>query len=93
MLPVPKHGWHDETGTEAGLVRAADLIGQLADPLYLRRLNTLCYEFVETGMAAQCDYTSPADIIEKYPAFFWQNVESYIGDALGYRELTIEGKQ
>jgi len=40
-FPVPQDGLHDETDTEPGLVRAADLIGQLADPLYLRRLNAL----------------------------------------------------
>jgi hypothetical protein len=32
-------------------------------------------------------------MIERYPAFFWDSVEPYIGDALGYLELTIEGKQ
>jgi hypothetical protein len=83
---------HDETKHRGG-TGAADLIGQLADPLYLRRLNALYYEFLETGMAERCGYTSPADMIEKYPAFFWENVEPYIGDALGYLELTIEGKQ
>jgi hypothetical protein len=31
-------------------VRAADLIGQLADAPYLRRINALYYEFVETGV-------------------------------------------
>jgi hypothetical protein len=91
--PVPDDGAHGETDSEAGLVRAADLIGQLADPLYLRRLNALYAEFQETGMAEQCGYTNPADMIEKYPAFFWSNVEPYIGPALGYLELTIEGKQ
>jgi hypothetical protein len=92
-FPVPQDGKHDETNPEAGLVRAADLIGQLADPLYLRRLNALYYEFLETGMAERNGYASPADMIEKYPAFFWGCVEPYIGDALGYLELTIEGKQ
>jgi hypothetical protein len=53
----------------------------------------LYYGSLETGMAERCGYTSPADMIEKYPAFFWENVEPYIGDALGYLELTIEGKQ
>ncbi|MEZ5832763.1 MAG: hypothetical protein R3D05_16435 [Dongiaceae bacterium] len=91
--PVPQDGKHDETDTEAGLVRAADLIGQLADPLYLRRLNALYAEFLETGMAERCGYTSPADMIEKYPAFFWSCVEPYIGPALELLELTIEGKQ
>ena len=92
-FPVPDDGEHDETDTEPGLVRAADLIGQLADPLYLRRLNALYYEFVETGMADRCGYASPADMIDRYPAFFWEAVEPYVGDALRYLELTIEGKQ
>jgi hypothetical protein len=92
-FPVPADGDHDETDTEPGLVRAADLIGQLADPLYLRRMNALYYEFIESGMAERCGYTSPADMVDKYPTFFWKAVEPYIGDALGYLELTIEGKQ
>jgi hypothetical protein len=92
-FPVPDDGDHDETDTEAGLVRAADLIGQLGDPLYLRRVNALYHEFVETGTAGRCGYDNPADMIEKYPAFFWKAVEPYIGDALRYLELTIEGKQ
>ena len=92
-FPIPDDGKHDETDTEPGLVRAADLIGQLADPLYMRRLNALYYEFVETGMADRCGYASPADMVDKYPAFFWKTVEPYIGDALRYLELTIEGKQ
>jgi hypothetical protein len=92
-FPVPQDGEHDETDTEPGLVRAADLISQLGDPLYLRRLNALYYEFVETGMAERCGYGSPADMIDHYPAFFWERVEPYIGDALGYLELTTEGKQ
>jgi hypothetical protein len=92
-FPIPDDGRHDDTDTEPGLVRAADFIGQLADPLYLRRMNALYYEFTETGMAERCGYTSPADMVDKYPAFFWNIVEPYIGDALRYLELTIEGKQ
>jgi len=92
-FPIPDDGKHQETDTEAGLVRAADLIGQLGDPLYLRRLNALYHEFTETGMADRCGYKSPADMADRYPAFFWRMVEPYIGDALRYLELTIEGKQ
>ena len=47
---MPDDGDHSETDTEAGLVRAADLIGQLGDPLYPRKLNALFYEFAETGV-------------------------------------------
>ena len=48
---------------------------------------------VHDGMAERCGYTSPADMVDKYPAFFWKAVEPYIGDALRYLELTSEGKQ
>jgi hypothetical protein len=69
-FPVPDDGDHDATGTEAGLVRAADLIGQLADPGYLRKQTALFHEFVETGTAARLGYRSPADLAEAYPRFF-----------------------
>lgn len=92
-FPVPQDNAHSATDTEPGLVRAADLIGQLADPLYLRRLNALYYEFEEAGLARSCGYSSPADMADKYPAFFWKSVEPLIGPALQYLELTIEGKQ
>jgi hypothetical protein len=92
-FPVPKDNDHAETDTEPGLVRAADLIGQLADPFYPRKLNALYHEFGETGVAQQLGYHSPADVAEHYPKFFWQKVEPYIGDALGHLSRTVEGKQ
>ncbi len=92
-FPVPDDGAHGDTDSEPGLVRAADLIGQLADPFYLRRMNALYSEFTETGMAERCGYASPADMVDKYPAFFWRAVEPYLGPALRYLELTTEGKQ
>ena len=50
-FPVPDDQDHKETDTEAGLVRAADLIGQLSDPNYPCKLNALFHEFKETGNA------------------------------------------
>ena len=92
-FPVPNDEDYQETDTEAGLVRAADLIGQLADPNYPRKLNALYHEFVETGTAKQLGLTSPADLVETYPGFFWNAVEPYIVDGLRYLNLTTEGKQ
>jgi hypothetical protein len=92
-FPVPDDEDHAETATEAGLVRAGDLIGQLGDPLYLRKLNALYYEFVENGVHEKLNYSSPADMAERYPQFYWSKVERYIGDALRYLEMTMEGKQ
>jgi hypothetical protein len=92
-FPVPADDDHRETGTEAGLVRAADLIGQLADPFYLRKLNALFYEFEEIGANSRLGYKSPADIAKAYPAFFWTKVQPFVGDALEYLGLTVEGRQ
>jgi hypothetical protein len=88
---IPGEG--EECDEEAALLRAADLIGQLADPLYLSKLNALYYEFEEIGYNARLGYLSPADMIERYPQFFWETVEPYLGPALRYLDHTVEGKQ
>jgi hypothetical protein len=92
-FPIPKDADHAETDSEAGLLRAADLIGQLGDPLYPSKLNALYYEFMETGRLGEFGYKTPADMIECYPSFFWNAVEPYLADALRYLDHTIEGKQ
>ena len=92
-FPVPDDENHAATDTEAGLVRAADFIGQLGDPLYLRKLNALYYEFVENGVTEKLGCTSPADMADHYPQFYWSKVERYLGDALRYLDMTMEGKQ
>jgi hypothetical protein len=92
-FPVPAGDEHAATDTEAALVRAADLIGQLGDPLYPRRLNALYAEFVEIGMAAQLGYETPADLAERYPSFFWSRVEPHLGHAIGHLHRTLAGKQ
>lgn len=92
-FPVPADSDHHDTESEAGLLRAADLIGQLGDPYYPRKLNALFHEFVETGTAEQLGFSSPADIAERYPRFFWSKVEPSIGPALGHLERTVDGKQ
>src|SRR3712207_5502817 len=91
-FPVPDDDDHKATGTEAGLVRAADLIGQLADPNYLRKQTALYHEFVETGTAERLGLATPADLGEGYVRFFWEKVEPYIGDGLRYLALTQEGR-
>jgi hypothetical protein len=92
-FPIPDDPEHAETDTEAGLLRAADLIGQLGDPLYLSRLNALFYEFAEIGNNARLGYETPADLVEHYPKFFWGKVEPFLAPALRYLDHTSEGKQ
>lgn len=92
-FPIPNDADHAATDTEAGLLRAADLIGQLADPLYPRKINALFHEFAETGLNAKLGYASPADLAQRYPGFFWTKVEPYIRDARRHLEQTVEGRQ
>jgi hypothetical protein len=61
-FPVPQDGDHAATHDFAGLVRAADLIGQLADINYIRKTGALFAEFQETGAAERLGYHSPAHI-------------------------------
>jgi hypothetical protein len=92
-FPVPTDEEHSDTNNYPGLVRAADLIGQLADPRYLQKIPALFYEFEETGANKAFGYHSPADLRKNYPAFFWNVVSPYIKSALRYLEVTQSGKQ
>ena len=92
-FPVPDSKDHLQTHSEAAMVRAADLIGQMADPFYHRKINALYHEFVEIGMAEKLNYHGAAELVEKYPEFFWGCVQPHIEPALRYLELTTEGKQ
>lgn len=92
-FPVPNDSDHQATSTYPGLVRAADLIGQLADPHYLRKLPALFYEFQEIGMNQQLNYQTPDDLRQNYPNFYWGVVSRYIQEGLHYLRVTQEGKQ
>jgi len=92
-FPVPEDEQHTSTADYPGLLRAADLIGQLADIDYLRKTSALFAEFSETGASKKLGYHSPDDLRAAYPAFFWNAVRPFIGDALRYLRVTQEGKQ
>jgi hypothetical protein len=77
----------------AALLRAADLIGQLGDPQYLRKTNALFYEFEEIGLNRQLGYESPADLVDKYPQFYWDSVSPNIQSAIRYLNVTSSGRQ
>jgi len=77
----------------ASLLRAADLVGQLGDPQYLKKANALYYEFEEVGMNRQLGYESPADLVDKYPHFYWESVSPHIQDAIRYLNVTSSGRQ
>ncbi|HET91103.1 MAG TPA: metal-dependent phosphohydrolase [Chloroflexi bacterium] len=76
-----------------GLVRAADFIGQLGDPNYLKKIPALFYEFEEIGANVKLDYQSAGDMRKSYAKFYWRAINPHIQDALRYLRVTQEGKQ
>lgn len=85
---------NDELVEEEGmLLRAADLIGQLGDPNYLRKASALYYEFEEIGLNRKLGYETPADVVYKYPQFYWNNVAPQIQGAIRYLNITASGRQ
>jgi hypothetical protein len=85
---------NDDLIEEEGLLlRAADLIGQLGDPNYLRKANALFYEFEEIGLNKTLGYDTPADVVYKYPQFYWKNVAPQIQTAIRYLNVTSSGRQ
>ncbi|ETW99555.1 MAG: hypothetical protein ETSY1_14560 [Candidatus Entotheonella factor] len=92
-FPVPQDHAYAPTDDPAGLVRAADLIGQLADPKYLDKHPALFQEFEETGTNAILGHTSPTDLRYAYPAFFRTCIQPYIEPAQLYLQLTPQGQR
>jgi hypothetical protein len=84
----------DNGGNEDGIiVRAADFIGQLGDPHYLRKANALYHEFEEVGLNKKLGYSSPADVIERYPQFYWNSVSDHVQKVTKYLNVTTGGRQ
>lgn len=92
-FPSPPDDKYKDTSGLGGLVRAADFIGQLGDPDYLRKTPALFYEFQELGMNEKYGYKSPNDLRRDYASFYWNSVSPYIQDALRYLRLSEDGKQ
>jgi hypothetical protein len=82
-----------DTNEEGSLLRAADLIGQLGDPHYLRKANALYHEFEEAGINKQLGYASPADLVDKYPQFYWKSISPHVQTAIHYLNVTSSGRQ
>jgi hypothetical protein len=87
------YGGEQDVDEEGSLLRAADLIGQLGDPHYLRKANALYHEFEEIGLNKQHGYESPADLLDKYPRFYWNSVFPYIQAGIRYLNVTSRGRQ
>lgn len=91
-FPVPADPWYQQNADYPGLVRGADLIGQLSDPRYLHKLSAIFYEFEEVGFNEGMGYQMPGDLLEAYPLFFEKSVDPYISESLQLLETTAAGR-
>ncbi|MFC1879601.1 metal-dependent phosphohydrolase [Chloroflexota bacterium] len=91
-FPVPDDPIYKDTGSYGGLLRAADFIGQLGDPGYLRKIPALFYEFEETGENLRIGYKSPGHMRKNFSTFYFNVVVPFISDAIHYLNVTQEGR-
>jgi hypothetical protein len=61
------------------ILGTADLIGQMSDPFYVKKLPTLFKEFQEAGITL---YADELDLLEKTPDF-WEFTQNRFADELG----------
>jgi len=92
-FPSPPGDFYKDTKSLGGLMRAADFIGQLGDPDYLRKSPALFYEFHELGINEKMGYAHPNDLRKNYASFYWNSVYPYVSDAIEYLRLTANGKR
>jgi len=92
-FPVPDDEAHKDTTGFPGLVRAADFIGQLADPNRMQKCTNLFYEFEELGLNKKLGYKTPGDLRACNAQFYWDVAKHYVQDALAHLKVTYEGKQ
>jgi len=88
---MPSDG--NQVNEEASILRAADLIGQLGDPHYIRKANALYHEFEEAGLNKELGYDNPADLVHKYPQFYWNGIAPNVQTAIRYLNVTTSGRQ
>tara|TARA_A100001037_G_C15126275_1_gene626344 strand:+ start:23 stop:1390 length:1368 start_codon:yes stop_codon:yes gene_type:complete len=98
QFPIPKDRHSTFTGASsseqlATLVGSADLIGQMADPHYDKKISALYYEFYETGVTRKLGLNNVGDLRETYPSFFINFVRPHISEALKYLNATEQGRQ
>jgi len=91
-FPIPQGEAYLKTGDDPGLVRGADLIGQLSDRRYLQKLPAVFYEFEETGFNELLGYRQPADLLYNYPSFFERQVVPYLDQSLVHLRATPAGR-
>ena len=91
-FPIPAEDFYQDLGSLSALVRSADLIGQMGDPMYLQKLSRLFAEFRETGDAQRLGYANAGELRAGFPEFFYEYVYPYITEGLRLLRKTQDGQ-
>ena len=92
-FPIPHQSRYQHNLEYPGLCRAADLLGQICDPSYLKKLPALFCEFEESGMNRALGYVTPENLETQYPTFFWRVVYPYVKGSMRYLSATAPGRR
>jgi hypothetical protein len=84
--PVALEGW-------AGLLRAAQILGMVADPNFPLKLVPLFLELKETGLHEKLGYADAASLRARYPELFWSAFAPHLDRATRYLRETEDGRQ
>ena len=92
-FPVRREQSDQPADTVSSLVRAADLLGQMADPLYMKKLSRLFAEFLETGEVQRQGFYNTGEMRKRFPDFFEQQVRPHVGEGMKCLGKTQDGQQ
>ena len=82
-----------ETATYPGLLRAAHLIGSIADPDFNIKTKSLLVELEESGMTQLLGYSDIAGFRAGFHDLFWLSMYPLVAEGLKLLDLTGEGRE
>ncbi len=81
-----------ETASYPGLVRAAHIIGAVADPDFMLKMKPLFLELQESQIAPAIGIASVVDLRVRYPTMFWETLHPKIIDGMKLLRYTGRGR-
>ena len=88
----PPADFNLETESYPGLLRAAHLIGSIADPNFMLKIKPLVLELEESGMTAQLGFANVEEFLIGYPNMFWTQLYPRVADGMELLKFTGEGR-
>ena len=83
---------NDETETYPGLLRAAQVIGAIADPDFSLKMMPLWLELKECNLHEALGFHSASELRDKYPRFFWKVLHPMIPEGMDLLTYTGSGR-